>query len=128
MSKRAKLRQIAQAQELFPELSVAQKEANRLMVEIASRIFGRRKELGKTQAQMADLLGVKQPMVSQWEQGECNFTIESLTHIFSQLNLRIELSFTPLNCCFPVFYPPDKAAPGTESKSDPRETSLLEAA
>lgn len=122
MSKRSLINQLAQPQELFPELSVAEREANRLTVEIADQILSRRKELGKTQTQLANMVGVKQPMVCQWERGDCNFTIETLTDIFSHLDLRIELSFLPLNLtsCFPNFY--------TESKPIPLDLSPVEAA
>lgn len=97
MSLRNKLDKIAQQTELFPELTNSQKEANRLLVLIANAICARRKEMKQTQTQLAQLLSVSQPMVCQWENGEYNFTIETLTNIFDKLKMEINISFVPVS-------------------------------
>lgn len=97
MSLRNKLNSIANRKELFSELTNAQKETNRLLVLIANAICARRKELKQTQAQLAQMLSVSQPMVCQWENGEYNFTIETLATVFDKLSLKIDLSFEPLS-------------------------------
>ena len=53
MSLRNKLNKVAKQKELFPELTNAQKETNRLLVLIANAICARRKERKQTQSQLA---------------------------------------------------------------------------
>ena len=96
MSLRDKLNKVATRAELFPELTNAEKEKNRLLVSIANAICFRRKELKSTQAQLAQMLSVSQPMVCKWENGEYNFTIETLATVFDKLKLKIDISFTPV--------------------------------
>lgn len=96
MSLRSKLNQVSRPTDLFPELSNAQKETNRLLVLIANAIHARRKELNQTQSQLANLLSVSQPMVCQWERGEYNFTIETLATVFDKLKLKVDISFVPV--------------------------------
>jgi len=94
MSFRERLSKAAQPVDMFPELSRAQKETNRLLVTIANQIYSSRKKLKKTQTELAEQLLVTQSMVCQWESGECNFTIETLAEIFDGLGLKIALTFT----------------------------------
>ena len=91
-----KLEQLSVKEDLFPELSSVEKATNKLLAKIASKIYRRRKQLGMTQKQLSDRLNVSQPMVSQWESGECNFTIESLVEILDTLNMNVDLVFTPV--------------------------------
>lgn len=93
MSIREKLDKIAPSATLFPELTQAEKETNRILVQIANRICSCRKELKETQAQFAQRFGVSQPMVCQWENGEYNYTIEKLVEILDQLHLRMDVTF-----------------------------------
>lgn len=94
MSFRKKLNEIAQPADLFPDLTRAQKECNRLLVAIANQIYAQRKALGRTQKQLAEQLSVTQSMVCQWEGGDYNFTIGSMTEIFDSLGLKIGLTFS----------------------------------
>ena len=98
MSIREKLKSLAKGSvDLFPTLSAAEKAENRLMGTICAQIIHRRKALGMTQTELAAKLDVKQPMVSQWENGECNFTVSTLAEIFTALNLHIDLVFKPFD-------------------------------
>lgn len=97
MSFRERLDKVATPQNLFPELTNAQREANRILVTIANQISQRRRELQKTQSQLARLLSVSQPMVCQWESGECNFTITTLAEIFDKLNLKVDITFSSMD-------------------------------
>lgn len=92
MSLRSRLDQIAEPADLFPELTNAQKETNRLLAAVSSQIYLRRKELGLTQTEFARRLSVSQPMVCQWESGEYNFTLENIAQILDELKLRIDFS------------------------------------
>lgn len=50
-------------------------------------------ELGKSQEEFADLMGVTQGMVSRWENGEYNFTIKKLSEIAVKLGRKVESFF-----------------------------------
>lgn len=56
---------------------------------IAVSIQQHRMELGMTQREFARKLGVSQAMVSQWENGEKNFTVATLVRIASALGLSL---------------------------------------
>ena len=91
-----KLERLSVTEDLFPELSSAEKAANKLLAKIANKIFSRRKQLGMTQKQLSARLNVSQPMISQWESGECNFSVENLVGIFEALDLSVDLVFNPI--------------------------------
>ena len=54
---------------------------------ISSAIELRRKDLGMNQKEFASFMGVSQAMISKWESGEYNFTINTLNEICNKLNL-----------------------------------------
>jgi len=54
---------------------------------IAVSIQQQRHAQGMTQKELADKIGVSQAMVSQWENGEENFTAATLVRISSALGL-----------------------------------------
>ena len=45
---------------------------------------------GWTQKDLADKMGVKQSLVSRWESGECNYTIDTLIEIADALGLSVQ--------------------------------------
>jgi len=47
-----------------------------------------------TQKQLAEILGVTQGLVSRWENGEENFTINTLAKIARVTDMRLELKFS----------------------------------
>ena len=51
--------------------------------DLGSRIRMLRQEMGSSQAQFAELLGVKQPFISPLEKGKLRPTLQHLTHIAS---------------------------------------------
>lgn len=91
-----KLERLATKEDLFPELSSAEKLANKLLAKIALQIYDRRKQLKLTQKDLAEKLCVSQPMVSQWEGGECNFSVENLANVFDSLGLSVDFVFEPV--------------------------------
>ena len=97
MNLRERLEKNAVTKDIFPDLSTSQKEADRLLVEIANEIYSRRKELNKTQQELAISMDVKQPLVCQWESGDYNFTIETLTAVLDKLGVRLELNFSTID-------------------------------
>lgn len=62
------------------------------LAQISAKIERRRLELGMTQKEFADFMGVTQGMVSKWESREYNFTVKSLNEICQKINLNLSLS------------------------------------
>lgn len=54
--------------------------------EISARILKARQEKGYTQSNLADAVGVKQPAVAQWEQGEVMPKLETLMLVSKELD------------------------------------------
>lgn len=62
------------------------------LAKISARIERCRLDLGMTQREFADYMGVSQGMVSKWESREYNFTIKSLNEICEKLNLAMTVA------------------------------------
>lgn len=83
------------------------------LARISAAIELRRKELGMNQKQFAAHMGVSQAMVSKWESGEYNFTINTLNEICAKLGL--------------FFYPdvlhelPDRSGERSSQEVDPAD-------
>ena len=74
---------------LTDELSDEEIIAAEFIASIAQSIQQQRRIQGLTQKQLAEKLGVSQAMVSQWENGEENFTVTTLVRISSALGLSL---------------------------------------
>lgn len=61
------------------------------LAKISARIERCRLDLGMTQKEFADYMGVTQAMVSKWESREYNFTIHSLNEICQKLGLALSI-------------------------------------
>lgn len=57
---------------------------------VAAEIEFARANLGKSQKEFAEFMGVTQGMVSRWESGTYNFTIEALSRIAFRLGRSLE--------------------------------------
>ena len=73
-----------------------------LQAAIASEISIRRVKLGMNQKQFAEFMGVSQGLVSRWEQGETNFTLETIVKIASKLDIELQCPFKLAPA--PVYY------------------------
>ena len=62
---------------------------------IAGEIAIKRQELGMTQEDLAERLGVSQGLVSRWESAETNFTMGTLIRIASALDLKVQSPLVP---------------------------------
>jgi len=62
------------------------------LAKISAKIERARIELGMTQKEFADYMGVTQGMVSKWESREYNFTIRSLNEISYKLGIPLTIS------------------------------------
>ena len=74
---------------LIDSISDEERRAAEYIASIALNIQEQRRAQGLTQKQLADKLGVSQAMVSQWENGEENFTVATLVKISSALGLQL---------------------------------------
>lgn len=74
-------------------LSAEDLQLSSLTGTICGEITSQRIKRGMTQKQFAEFMGVSQGMVSKWESGDCNFTIQSLVHIASKLNIPLQSPF-----------------------------------
>lgn len=72
---------------LTSNMTPAEIKTSIVISDISSRIAIERCNLGMTQKKFAEYMGVTQGMVSKWESGDYNFTIESISNIFDKLNL-----------------------------------------
>ena len=62
---------------------------------IAAEISMRRQNLGLSQQQLAEKMGVSQALVSRWETGDVNFTLSSLVKISFALDLSLQSPIVP---------------------------------
>lgn len=60
---------------------------------IAAEIVGKRLSLHMTQKEFAEYMGVSQGMISKWEKGESNFTLQTLVQIASKLGIQMQCPF-----------------------------------
>lgn len=65
-------------------------------LEPASQIARLRIEVGLTQAQLAELVGTKQPSIARLERGQTQPTIAFLRKLGAALGKRLEITFVPV--------------------------------
>ncbi|MDR2898792.1 MAG: helix-turn-helix domain-containing protein [Clostridiales bacterium] len=79
---------------LADKLTLADLYSAHAISEVSVAIFKKRVSLGLTQKELGEKLGVKQSMISKWENGDYNFTLETIAEICAKMdmviNLRIE--------------------------------------
>ena len=78
--------------ELLPGLTKTTHEASKIKAHISMAIFKARKALNLDQKELAEKCEVSQAMISKWESGQYNFSIESLTEIADKLDLDLEVT------------------------------------
>lgn len=74
---------------LTENLTAADIKAAQIKAEIAAMLASARINKGMSQKAFAEFMGVSQGMVSRWESGNANFTIEALVAIACKLDLEI---------------------------------------
>lgn len=67
------------------------------LAKISAQIEKSRLDLGMTQKEFADYMGVTQSMVSKWESREYNFTIRSLNEIYQKLGISLSIETDSMN-------------------------------
>lgn len=92
-----KIRNLPAAWDIFDNLSDERARQRQELYDIYYRIsmaiFEYRVKHGLTQKQLAERLGVTQPMVAKLESGDYNYTIEQLWKIASKLGLEFRIEF-----------------------------------
>lgn len=73
-------------------LSEAEIKTTVELAKISAKIERARLDLGMTQKEFAEYMGVTQGMVSKWESREYNFTIRSLNEISYKLGISLSVS------------------------------------
>ncbi|WP_283608323.1 helix-turn-helix domain-containing protein [Faecalispora anaeroviscerum] len=68
-------------------MSMAELSKSVVLMELSETIAKKRKEMRMSQTAFAEHMGVSQGMVSKWESGDYNFTINTLSDIATKLNL-----------------------------------------
>lgn len=61
---------------------------------IASAILNKRAAMKLKQKEFSAFMGVSQGLVSRWENGTYNFTIEKLIEVFDKLNMEVKIIFS----------------------------------
>lgn len=74
-------------------------EENNILSDVSAIIQRRRQELDLTQSQLAQKMGVTQGLISRWENGEENLTMETVSKIAIALDLSTQ---SPLIPPFPI--------------------------
>ena len=86
------------AEDLVSFLSESFSESEIMLIreqaKIAATLHAERIKRKNTQKEFAAMLGVNQEMVSKWESGEYNFTLESLSQLCCMLNLDMTVSMS----------------------------------
>lgn len=78
--------------------SLEQREASLacgILSDVSVRVVDYRVKHGLSQAQLAQRLGVSQAMVSKYESGSYNFTIEKLAHLCCVLDMTLRMLISP---------------------------------
>lgn len=89
-----KFNNVSVGDNLFTELSDEEIQYNRLMGSIAGQLYLERIKRNMSQKEFAEILNVKQSLISRWESGDNNFTFHQVAKIFSRLGLEVDISFT----------------------------------
>ena len=66
---------------LTKNMTVADMAKTAINIQIQQMIHDTRRAKGWTQKDLAGKMGVKQSLVSRWESGDCNYTIDTLVDI-----------------------------------------------
>ena len=93
MSCRATLSDLIKA--ITQNMSAAEMAKAAINIQIQQMIHDTRMEKGWTQKDLAEKMGVKQSLVSRWESGECNYTINTLIDIADALGLSVQCPLKP---------------------------------
>lgn len=75
----------------------AKLNAARLLGTISAKIINKRVSMDLNQKEFAEFLNINQSMVSKYESGNYNFSIQSLCKLCAQLDLNVDINITDQN-------------------------------
>ena len=84
--------------DLFECLSETEKKQSKLRGVISAAIESKRIEMGLTQKEFAEELGVSQGMISKLESTEYNISVDKLVEIFETLKIDYSISVGQKSC------------------------------
>ena len=79
--------------EMFPSVNSEIMNYYNILYDISIAIFDKRTELGMTQQQLADTLGVSKETIKKYESGDYNFDLRTLCKISDKLGIVPVLTF-----------------------------------
>ena len=83
---------------LFDCLNETEKKQGKLRGMISAAIENKRYELGMTQKQFAEHLGITQGMVSKLESSENNISVDKLIELFENLDIKYKIEIDEKVC------------------------------
>ncbi len=83
---------------LFDCLNETEKKQGKLRGMISAAIENKRYELGMTQKQFAEHLGITQGMVSKLESSENNISVDKLIELFENLDIKYKIEIDEQVC------------------------------
>ena len=89
--------------DLFSDLPEENKQRALIYARVAIAIRKKRKELAMSQRELADFLGISQPMVSQLESGDYNISVAKLNGILRKLSLDLNIVPTEIKKSPPIY-------------------------
>jgi predicted XRE-type DNA-binding protein len=96
MRKKTKIRVTESSGNIFADLGFANPERERLKADLTLRIYRLIKERGLTQATAGEILGIKQPHVSELMRGHSGaFSVERLMEFLTALGQDVEITVKP---------------------------------
>lgn len=95
MSLSDKIKNAKRGHSLFDDIPPERMHALKMRGRVASVIAKKRQQLGMNQSEFAKFCGVTQPMVSKWESGEYNFTLDTWAELCFRLELPFDAMQTP---------------------------------
>ena len=78
---------------------------------IAAEISMKRQDLGLSQKDLAKLMGVSQGLVSRWERGDTNYTLETLCRIAVKLGIPMQPIYVPRPSATRTYHATDNITP-----------------
>ena len=64
-----------------------------MSIDVSVAIASKRIDMGMTQKEFSEYMGVSQALVSKWESGEANFTLKTLAQIAAKLGIKVRSPF-----------------------------------
>ncbi|MFI3251977.1 MAG: helix-turn-helix transcriptional regulator [bacterium] len=91
MSIEDKIKNAKSSNWLFENVSQEEIDYERKSAKIVTFLYEKRSELKMNQKEFAKHMGVTQALISRWENGDVNFSLDKLTEILNKLNCTFEI-------------------------------------